>query len=198
MQPPGRETRFAEALVSTVASYAKSAALAIEALPADRPVVLFGHSLGALVAYETAINLSQAGRSISRLIVSGRQDPGTPSKRQPIAHLPDAEFVRQMATYNGTPAEVIANGDLLELLLPMIKNDFSMSENYSGRSSIKLACPVLAIGSLEDSWLDANSLEQWQDVTSGAFDTKWFTGDHFFLNQQTSNLVHFLSKYVSQ
>ena len=198
IQPPGRETRFADALLSNVTSYAKSAAQAINALPADRPLVLFGHSLGAVAAYETAIYLSQTGRSVNRLIVSGRQDPGTPSKREPIAHLSDADFVKQMATYNGTPAEVIANRDLLELLLPMIKNDFAMSENYAGYSSIKLTCPVTAIGSLEDSWLDSHSLERWKDVTSGDFDMKWFSGDHFYLNHQPADLVQFLHKYVSQ
>jgi len=197
IQPPGRETRFADELIANVTNYAESAAQAIHTLPADRPLVLFGHSLGALAAYETALNLSLMGRPVDHLIVSGRQDPSTPSKREPIAHLSDAAFVKQMATYNGTPAEVIANRDLLELLLPMIKNDFAMSENYAARSSLKLACPVMAIGSLEDSWLDAESLEQWKDVTSGDFDMKWFSGDHFYLNHQTADLVQFLHKYVS-
>ncbi len=197
IQPPGRETRFAEDLLINVSDYAKHASQAIQHLPADRPLILFGHSLGALAAYETAVALLQAGRSIASLVVSGRQDPDSPSKREPISHLDDKEFVRQMATYNGTPAQVLENAELLELLLPMIKADFSMSEKYAGRAGATLDCPVLALGSTQDDWLDPESVDRWRAVTSGEFQTKWFEGDHFYLNQHTQKLVEFLTKHFS-
>ena len=197
VQPPGRETRFIDEPLTNVKDYARHASQAIRSLPEDRPLILFGHSLGALAAYETAIALFESGYSIESLVVSGRQDPDTPSKRKPISHLDDAEFVRQMATYNGTPTEVLANTELLELLLPMIKADFAMSEKYPGRSSTKLACPVLALGSHDDSWLDATSIDRWKEVTTGEFQTKWFAGDHFYLNHQTEALVQFLTEHFS-
>ena len=196
-QPPGRETRFTEPLLTNVSDYAKHACDAINALPDDRPLILFGHSLGALAAYETAVELYRRGRSLRCLIVSGRQDPDSPSKRKHISHLEDGEFVRQMATYNGTPAEVLGNAELLELLLPMIKADFSMSEKYSGRSEIILDCPLLAIGSHQDFWLDTDAVDRWCQVTSGKFQTRWFEGDHFYLNHQTEKLVGFLNEQFS-
>jgi medium-chain acyl-[acyl-carrier-protein] hydrolase len=106
-------------------------------------------------------------------------------------------FIKQMATYNGTPAEVLASPDLLELLLPMIKADFSMSEQYAGRSATKLDCTVFALGSTGDDWLDAGSIDGWEKVSSGGFQTKWFEGDHFYLNHRTEELVSFLSQKFS-
>jgi medium-chain acyl-[acyl-carrier-protein] hydrolase len=197
VQPPGRETRFSEALLTSVGDYAKHASAAIACLPDDRPLILFGHSLGALAAYETAVELSHCGRSLACLVVSGRQDPDTPSKRKHISHLEDDEFVRQMATYNGTPAQVLENTELLELLLPMIKADFSMSEKYAGRSKTVLDCPVLALGSHDDDWLDANAVKRWSEVSTGKFVERWFAGDHFYLNHHTSELVEFLTQHIS-
>lgn len=194
VRPPGRETRFTEDLLTGVSDYAQQASEAIAALPDDRPLVLFGHSLGALAGYETAVRLTQAGQHIAKLVVSGRQDPDSPGKRKHISHLPNAEFAKEMAAYNGTPAEVLANEELLELLLPMIKADFAMSERYPGRSGTLLSCPVLALASRQDSWLDAHSIEGWKQVTSGTFETGWFEGDHFYLNHHTAELIAFLSK----
>lgn len=196
VQPPGRETRFIDDLLVDMADYVQQVARVIRALANDRPVFLFGHSLGALAAYETAVALTQSGVPLEGLIVSGRQDPDTPSKRQAISHLNDAEFVRQMATYNGTPAEVLANAELLEILLPMIKSDFSMSEHYAGRSEYQLECPVIALGSRGDAWLDADAIDRWKSVTSGDFQVKWFDGDHFYLNHQTQALVQYLTQHV--
>ena len=199
IQPPGRGSRFREDLLSSVSEYARLASLAIRSLPADRPLILFGHSLGALAAYETAVQLKRADCQLDSLVLSGRQDPDSPCKREPISHLQNDVFIEQMASYNGTPAEVLANPDLLELLLPMIKADFSMSEQYRGRSETKLGCRVFALGSRNDDWLDADSLDQWAKVTSGEFQTQWFEGDHFYLNHHTEELVAFLcQKFAGQ
>ncbi len=197
IQPPGRGTRFSEDLLTNVGEYARQASAAILSLPTDRPIVLFGHSLGALAAYETAVHMKQVGRLIDCLVVSGRQAPDMPSKREPISHLHNDAFIKNMATYNGTPPEVLASQDLLELLLPMIKADFSMSENYSARPGVRLSCRVLALGAMDDDWLDEDSIDAWKKVTSGEFQTQWFEGDHFYLNHHAEKLVAYLSQNFS-
>jgi surfactin synthase thioesterase subunit len=193
VQAPGKESRFSEAPLLTVADYADQAAKVILQTTGATPLALFGHSLGAAVAYETACRLSQAGKDVSCLLVSGRQAPNLKSKMKPISHQSDSQFISELALLEGTPTDVLANTELLELLLPMVKSEFAMSEAYRGSSTQMLACPVLAMGSTEDIWLDDNSLNLWSYVTSGQFQTKWFGGDHFFLRSHQADLVSFIS-----
>lgn len=191
IQAPGRETRFSEPFVSSVTELANAVAQAI-LNTTDKPIILFGHSLGAACAYETARALQHVGRTPELLIVSGRQCPGMRSKRAPITHLSDAEFLQHVRTYKGTPAAVFENEELMELLLPLLRADFSLAENYRPTTGPLLTCPVLGLGSTNDEWLDEESLNRWGALTHGEFDTHWFEGDHFYLNHHTEALVTLL------
>ena len=193
IQPPGRETRFAEPPVSDFREYVKQSVQAI--LPfTDRPFAIFGHSLGAAAAFETARLLEKHGVATRLLIVSGRQSPGSPPRNAPIAHLPDADFLKAVASYNGTPAEVLDNQDLMEILLPMMRADFSLAENYRYTPDLKLSCPIIALASRQDQWLDAETIARWSGMTAGPFESKWFEGDHFYLNQYTRELVELVGE----
>jgi medium-chain acyl-[acyl-carrier-protein] hydrolase len=193
VQAPGRETRFTEPFVSTIQELATAAALAIQSVT-DKPIVLFGHSLGSACAYETARVLEGRGRTPELLIVSGRQCPGTPSKRAPISHLSDSQFLNQVRHYNGTPTEILENAELMEVLLPLIRSDFALAERYRPAPSPTLNCPMLALGSVDDEWLDVETLEQWATLTQGPFETHWFAGDHFYLNRHAQELVSFIKE----
>jgi len=198
IQPPGRETRFSEALLTSIDDYAHQAHKAIQSqCSSSDTLILFGHSLGSLAAYETAKRLQSEGIRVDLLIVSGRQDPTRASLRPPISHLNNVEFIQQMATYNGTPSAILQNEELLEVLLPMIRADFSLAEHYP-RSPIttQLACPVIALASRQDEWLSEAAIDGWKNVSTGSFETHWFEGDHFYLNQYTKELVGFLSDKI--
>ena len=198
IQSPGRETRFSEDLLTTLDEYADQAFNAIAPYcSASGKLILFGHSLGALAAYETAKKLQNAGHHVDLLIVSGRQDPTTKSKRPPISHLSSEGFVQQMGTYNGTPAAILENQELLDILLPMIRADFSMAEKYNRLPiTYLLNCPILALGSRQDEWLDQDSIAGWENVSKGSFETHWFEGDHFYLTQHTEALVDHISTKI--
>ena len=198
IQPPGREARFSEKLLTTLDDYTDQAFNAIAPYcSASGRLILFGHSLGALAAFETAKRLESAGHHVDLLIVSGRQDPATKSKRPPISHLSADAFIQQMATYNGTPAAILENKELIEILLPMIRADFSMSEHYNRLPTAhQLNSPILALGSRQDEWLDQDSLAGWKNVTNGSFETHWFEGDHFYLNQHSTALVDHISQKI--
>ncbi len=196
IQSPGRETRFVEPLLTDFQSYVAQASNAIRPL-CDKPITLFGHSLGAAVAYESARYLEQQGVTVELLIVSGRACPGTASRRPPISHLSDADFLRHMASYNGTPKAVLENQDLIELLLPMIRSDFALAEHYRPTPGPLLRCPLLALGSRQDEWLDPAGVDNWKALTGGSFQTQWFEGDHFYLNRYTAELVSYIAQQVS-
>jgi medium-chain acyl-[acyl-carrier-protein] hydrolase len=196
IQAPGRETRFSEDFVGSIPELASTVAKEI-LNTTDKPIVLFGHSLGAACAYETARALEHTGRSPELLILSGRQGPGSISKRAPIAHLSDTEFLQHVLTYKGTPAAVLENEELMELLLPLLRADFSLAEQYKPRPEPLLTCPVLGLGSTQDEWLDHESLERWGDLTLGSFESHWFEGDHFYLNHRTEELVSYVQKRIT-
>ena len=196
VQAPGRETRFSEAFVGSVTELANAVALAI-LNATDKPIILFGHSLGAACAYETARALQRIGRTPELLVVSGRQCPGTVSKRAPISHLTDAQFLQHVRTYKGTPAAVLENEELMELLLPLLRADFALAEHYKPATEPLLTCSVLGLGSTQDEWLDVETLEPWGSLTQGSFETHWFEGDHFYLNHHATELASLLKEKIA-
>lgn len=197
IQPPGRETRFAEAPISDFKEYVRQASKEIMSLP-PKPLVIFGHSLGAAAAYEVCHALEQHGEhSPVLLIVSGRSYPGCPPKRARIAHLSDDAFLQAMDEYNGTPKEVLASKDLVELFLPLWRADFKMAEDYQSQATLNpTRSPIIAIGSDKDHWLSAESVAEWSKFTQSEFEQASFEGDHFYLNQEAKELTEFIEKRI--
>jgi medium-chain acyl-[acyl-carrier-protein] hydrolase len=198
LHAPGRESRFSEPCVADFKTLVDNAFKSIQPF-AHEPFVLFGHSFGSIVAFETARRLEEQGYNPEMLIVSGRQSPQIPSKRKPISHLPEEDFLSEMAAYNGTPAEVLANQELMELLSPMIRADFLLAENYQFKDNGHLLkCPVMALSSHQDQWLDHDDVQKWSLYTTGEFNSHCFEGDHFYLNQQTEALIEYISNKIHQ
>jgi surfactin synthase thioesterase subunit len=186
---PGRGARFDERPATDFTELVTAISDAIVPSPGCQ-TVLFGHSLGALLAYEVARRLEQRNAGPSALFVSGRQAPGLASRRAPIAHLPDDSFVAELKQIGGTPSEVLASQDLIELLLPMLKADFGLAENYDPPNGRRLTCPVVALGGLGDPWVHATDLKAWSGLTDGPFSMRMFPGDHFYIHQPERLLAH--------
>jgi surfactin synthase thioesterase subunit len=188
VQPPGREGRIVETPLGTVAEIVAATLPAIADL-LDRPFALFGHSLGAATAYETARALAARGKQPVLLMVSGRQAPQLPPKRAPISHLPETEFLDAVFELAGTPQEVLADKDLVDLLMPALRADFGAAERYRPAPGARLQCPMLALAGSDDDWVDEAGLAAWAETTDGSFDRRMLPGDHFYLNRHRDLLV---------
>jgi len=125
-----------------------------------------------------------------RLIVSAHSAPQLPRDGERIRHrLPDAEFLEELARLDGTPAEVLENRELVELLMPTLRADFEAAETYVYAPGPLLACPVIAYGAHEDVNVPVEHVEKWREMTAGPFRLQMFAGGHFFLHTHRGELL---------
>ncbi|WPZ32671.1 alpha/beta fold hydrolase [Thalassobaculum sp. OXR-137] len=155
----------------------------------DRPYALFGHSMGAVIAYETARALEAEGGGPVHLIVSGQRAPHLPLNRPPSYHLSEPAFQERLRVLNGTPAPVLQEPELMKMVLPLLRCDFELSETYRRQRAEPLACPITALGGRDDGEVDPAGVEAWRETTRGPAEIRMFAGDHFFLHGQRRVLL---------
>jgi medium-chain acyl-[acyl-carrier-protein] hydrolase len=178
---PGRESRLDERPFRHITELVEPLGAAL--LPQlDRPYALFGHSMGAVAAYEVARWLTGHARAgPACLLVSGRRAPGTAPTRQRISELPDDQFLAAVRQLNGIPPEVLREPELLSMLLPALRADFELAETYQPLPGDRLSCPVAAYLSTSDPEVTPAGVLGWQEMTTGEFSVRVFRGDHFYL-----------------
>jgi surfactin synthase thioesterase subunit len=150
----------------------------------DRPFAFFGHSMGALVAFELARELRRRAAPAPFLLgVSGYRAPHRPDPHPPFSHLPDPEFLQEVcARYDGIPPEVLAEKELLELMLPVLRTDILALEGYVYSADRPLDCPVSSFGGEDDPSVSREDLGAWRDQTQATFSVRTFPGRHFFID----------------
>lgn len=173
---PGRAERIAEPPATDLREMADAIAEAVVPL-ADRPVALFGHSLGAVVALETARSLEARGVAVAHLVVSGSKEGPLPAPDEPDADEDDDATILRLLELGGTPPELAADPDFQELVLPYVRADGRMFHDYEHRAEPALRCPVTAIAGDVD--VDADR-RPWTELTP-VFREHVVQGDHFYL-----------------
>ncbi|KAA9008556.1 thioesterase [Paenibacillus spiritus] len=194
VQLPGRGMRMNEPAYVRVEPLVE--ALAEAMLPyLDRPFALFGHSLGGLIAFQTARLLEERfRRSPVHLFISGRLPPHVPEEQ--VHHLSDPEFIQVLRDYNGTPQEVLNDPDLMSYFLPVLRSDFELSNTFRLEGRPQLFCPFSVYSGIDDSLVDPELLEQWERYTKYRFSLQMFPGDHFYLNADQAPLFDMLYNEV--
>jgi medium-chain acyl-[acyl-carrier-protein] hydrolase len=190
IQLPGRESRLRDAPYTSIASIVT----ALESTLPEQlaiPFAFFGHSMGAVVAFETARALERSGRPVpTHLFVSGRRPPRIPDPEPPMHTLPTAEFIAELQRrYGGIPAEVLEHADLMELLLPCVRADITALETHEFTPGPKLQIPISAFGGTHDVRTPRAHLEAWREETSAKFRLREFPGEHFYLTSQREALL---------
>jgi pyochelin biosynthesis protein PchC len=188
IQYPGRGDRFIEPpLDDVVEMAARTTEELLRSGSGDR--VLFGHSLGALVAYETALLLQDAGEEPLALCVSAALPPGRMSDRS-IHLAPDDEFWATLCDLGGIEPAIADNAELRDLLLPTIRSDLRAHATYRPRPTARpLSCPVRCYHGIGDPLVDENHVAEWAGVTTGPFTSIARPGGHFHLTSAVEELV---------
>jgi medium-chain acyl-[acyl-carrier-protein] hydrolase len=188
IQLPGRENRYSEERFNRLEPVLDTLGEVIT-YSADLPFVFFGHSLGALLAFElTRMLRRQKSRGPSHLIVSGRGAPQLVSSKEFIYLLDDNAFLQRMKELNGTPKELLANTEVMRFFIPLLRDDFAISETYSCIDQTPLACPLTAFGGDADVDVSEQQLAAWKHFSDGQFDYEIFPGDHFYIHENRKRL----------
>ncbi|MCP4370685.1 MAG: thioesterase [Deltaproteobacteria bacterium] len=180
LELPGRGKRIKEPLISDVETMAQDFFVLIKDT-LSIPFAFFGHSLGAVLAYEVILKLIDSGADLPcRLFVSGRGGPRVPPRNPRIANLPKNEFFEELKIFDGTPAQMFEEKDLMDFLEPMLRADFAAAGSYAPEQIRRIPLPVTAFNGEGDTVSREDALA-WQDVTDIPLTLKEFHGNHFFI-----------------
>jgi surfactin synthase thioesterase subunit len=194
VNPPGRESRLREGLISTVTTLVPALVENIVGY-LDRPFAFYGHSLGATVAFETALELRQLGCSQPiHLFVGASKAPQLPWPHPPLRLLSDNDFLSEIQRrYGVIPPEVISDGDMRALILRVLRADIAAVESYAFSKRAPLDCGITAFGGLEDDMVAQSALEAWRQQTTSDFRLHMLRGKHFFLQSARARLLELIS-----
>ncbi|MDT0463797.1 thioesterase II family protein [Streptomyces gibsoniae] len=194
VQYPGRQDRRGEACVDDMDTLADL--VTAELLPwTDRPLALFGHSLGAVLGYEVARRLEERGTAPLKLYVSARRAPA--DQRGEAVHLLDDDaLVKTMAVLAGTELEV-PDEELLRVMLPSLRSDYKAVETYRHRPGPPLGTPVVALTGDRDPKVTPEEAGEWSRYTTGAFDLRVFDGGHFYLVRHLDGVADVLRETLA-
>ncbi len=189
VQPPGRETRFREPLISDITEYLDQL-VDILSVRLDRPFAFFGHSMGSIVAYRVALRLREKrGIEPEHLFVSAFRSPHAPPMKK-IHHLADGEFIRELIdTYDGVPEQLLNEPEVLELMLPIVRADLAVVAGHQHEATQAFTCPISAFGGVDDRWVDEVQLSQWCVHTRNSFDLHMIAGNHYYINSNLDDLI---------
>ncbi len=180
---PGREGRYREPAPTSITEIAEALWNAIHDAPPSPRLILYGHSMGAVVAFELARRLRDRGPQIPDLImVSGRAAPNLAGNPQDWLHpLPDARFLELLeARYQGLPRQIRDDSELLRIFLPVLRADLRSVELYQHAAAQPLPCPLTVLHGLDDASTSLAQAAAWRAHSTGPFRLEAMPGGHFF------------------
>ena len=195
VQLPGREERIREPRFYSIDKLVDALLEAEENRGCfDEPYVLFGHSMGAKIAYELTRRLEQQGRPPRALLVSGSRPVNLPAGRQ-ISRLPDGPFTEELRHLAGTPEAILRDEEFMAMYRPLLRADFAMDEGY--RHDTVLRTPLAAFAGREDSEVDGGLLAAWRTLSSGPFLCRTMAGDHFYLQKDETAFLELMRQVLA-
>jgi medium-chain acyl-[acyl-carrier-protein] hydrolase len=151
-----------------------------------------------LLAFEAARRLRAHDRLPICLFASGARAPDVPRRNAPMADLPDHDFVKKLGEYQGTPREVLDNRELMELLIPLLRADFRLAEQYAYLSEPALDCPIAAIGGTADVDVTNDDLDAWRTHTGRTFTRHRVPGNHFFVSTARADVLRLVAERLAR
>ncbi|RSO46444.1 thioesterase [Streptomyces sp. WAC 06725] len=197
VQYPGREERVDEPFLTDPEALVEAVAGAVlETARPDVETVLFGHSMGALIGYETVRTLAARGLRVGRLFVSGQAAPDERIGREPATALSDDAILHEVETHGGTQMSIFDDPEIREMVLPILRNDYLLIDSYSPRTTPPVDASVIALAGDRDTSVSVARVRRWEGVAGKEFHLHTFPGGHFFLAEQRAQVITVLHQYL--
>ena len=188
VQLPGRESRYNEPMFTDIQQTVEALADSIKP-SLDRPYALFGYSMGALVAFELIRELRRRGEPLPiQLFLAAMRAPQTPPFCPSLSDLPNDSFLEQMRHYYDPPQDAWNLPELLKVILPTLRTDMKMCDDYSHTLEPPLECPIHAFAGQDDRSSPPAAVREWRQHTTEDFNMDVFDGTHFFINTALDDL----------
>ncbi|MFJ9775159.1 thioesterase II family protein [Kitasatospora sp. NPDC101157] len=193
LQYPGRQDRYREPAVADLGRLADLAMPAVRAAIGDARHALFGHSMGALLAFELTRHLEREGLAPELLAVSGRRAPSTRRDGE-YSHLTDDHaLATHLRSLSGTDPRLLADEEALRMILPAVRADLTAVDGYHAGPEATVTTPVLALTGDTDPWVTPAEAAAWQRHTTADFDLRIYPGGHFYLDGRHRELLTLLT-----
>lgn len=203
VQLPGRGSRLREAPYQQMAPLVRELTdvlrpeLARLQVQARSPVAFFGHSFGALLAFELVHALQAQGLQLAALFVSACHAPQRLPVDEKLYDLPRSELLAALQRLDGMPQVVLAEAELLDIILPALRADLAVYETYVYRPKPKLSLPIVAIGGRDDVRVTPVQLEAWREQAGGHFERHLFAGNHFYLDDAYPQVIKLIKRTLA-
>lgn len=187
VQYPGRQDRYHEAPARQVDELVDGVLNTLKGRLDDRPLGLFGHSMGATVAFETARRLEYLGRPVTALLLSARSGPSSPrthASAEQLSAASDATLIEELRLLGGSEEEILAFPEVLELALPVLRADYRLLSTYEYHPGRLLTCPITTLVGDSDPRVPAHHMYTWQPETRSTYTPHILPGGHFYLRDQ--------------
>jgi len=193
VQLPGRQDRRGEAPIDDLALLANRIYEILRREP-EMPTSFFGHSMGAIVAFELARRLEADGRGPAHLFASGRRAPSCWRDEQ-VHLLDDAGILAEVRKLDGTASSLLGDDEFMRAALPALRADYRAIETYRCAPDVTVQCPITALTGDSDPKTTLEEARAWDQHTSGPFDIQVFAGGHFFLTEHTDEIIKTLDQH---
>lgn len=189
VQYSGREDRFTEATIDDMSCLLSTLVSELQRDIATRPYALLGHSMGGAIAHELAVQLEAQGMPPRHLFISGWQPPRYHPRDSAIHRSSDSDILAELSRLSSRNNALVESPELAALLVPIIRSDYRLIENYRPHNTPVIGCPIDVLVGNDDPCLPVDQACAWADYTSASCQVHIFPGDHFFINQQRDAVV---------
>jgi medium-chain acyl-[acyl-carrier-protein] hydrolase len=193
---PGRDSRLRESAYTDWSALIEELRRALDPVYA-RPFALFGHSLGAMIAYELTCRLVRDGLAPAQLLLAGCRAPHVARLVPALHDLPDAELVTGLQRFAGTPEEVLADRELLALFLPMLRADLELAETWPVSPPRPVPVPLVTFVGADDPMAPPEAVAGWSRYAQAGHTTCRLPGDHFFLHSARAAFLGLLNTHLT-
>lgn len=198
IQLPGRENRMNEKAIDNVHDMASQIATEIEPYT-DVPFAFFGHCIGALIAYELVVTMQKLNMNTpDHIYLSAFRSPEYTNPNRELYQLDDAEFKSEIKEYGGFSDYILNNDEIMKTIMPMLRADFALHENYRYPGNESVECPISLLCGDQDHIVKKEHMQNWSNVSNHDVNLTMISGGHFFINERKEDILNLIRTRANQ